>query len=467
MKRAYKVMSGCEKNVYNMLTLVKGDITKKQNWPNGKIDTIVNAANPTLMGSNQGVDGAIHSAVDNFYHCKGKMNSQICDELGTEYGRKVIRCKRGEAVITKGHEYCRWIIHAVGFPYDGICNGAKRNGIKNNCSSTCISRMESCYFNIINEVKKHLDIEVLGIPIIGAGEYGFPFELAVNIAIACTGNALIEWKKEDKELFELSSLKEVRFFIYDIDGSKCEEYFREAEDTLRKYDQYFSKEKRVVFQNTLESLTRYLVDIRKYDKRRGYFAIARSFRNILIMCRFLFDPFLFIFKDFFYGKRDWERRRQAVELITIFKAVFPLLSCMIVHASIPVVNEFHVQLLLNILVIYMMADTISYLLVLIFMADIQRPSANKIRSIIMLFFNYIEIGGSLTFLCFQYYKTIKTNFTFGQALAYGFVGQSCVEEYKTCMDYVFLFLDVGLKFFFLTLVFGYFFDHMRQRRFKS
>ena len=50
MKRAYKVMSGCEKNVYNMLTLVKGDITKKQNWPNGKIDTIVNAANPTLNG---------------------------------------------------------------------------------------------------------------------------------------------------------------------------------------------------------------------------------------------------------------------------------------------------------------------------------------------------------------------------------------------------------------------------------
>lgn len=37
-------MSRCERNIYDMLTVVKGDITKKEKWPNEKIDTIVNAA---------------------------------------------------------------------------------------------------------------------------------------------------------------------------------------------------------------------------------------------------------------------------------------------------------------------------------------------------------------------------------------------------------------------------------------
>ena len=43
------------KNINDMLAFAYGDITNPQNWPSGNIDTIVNTANPTLMGSRQGV----------------------------------------------------------------------------------------------------------------------------------------------------------------------------------------------------------------------------------------------------------------------------------------------------------------------------------------------------------------------------------------------------------------------------
>lgn len=47
----------------HVIVVVKGDITDKKLLKKLRVDAIVNAANPTLMGSNQGVDGAIHAKV--------------------------------------------------------------------------------------------------------------------------------------------------------------------------------------------------------------------------------------------------------------------------------------------------------------------------------------------------------------------------------------------------------------------
>ena len=45
----------------HVIVVIKGDITDKKLLNKLRVDAIVNAANPTLMGSDQGVDGAIHA----------------------------------------------------------------------------------------------------------------------------------------------------------------------------------------------------------------------------------------------------------------------------------------------------------------------------------------------------------------------------------------------------------------------
>lgn len=52
----------------------KGNIADRKELDKRNIDTIVNAANPTLMGSTQGVDGAIHKSINRIFRKKGKDN---------------------------------------------------------------------------------------------------------------------------------------------------------------------------------------------------------------------------------------------------------------------------------------------------------------------------------------------------------------------------------------------------------
>lgn len=123
-----------EKIIADMLHIHLGDISSKNELDTclgqGQslaIDTIVNAANPTLMGSNQGVDCAIHKAVDEILGYPGAFNEKICSELDSLSEKEAtnnrtsarIRCPRGKAVMTKGYGFCDYIIHVVGSRYDG------------------------------------------------------------------------------------------------------------------------------------------------------------------------------------------------------------------------------------------------------------------------------------------------------------------------------------------------------------
>lgn len=96
------------------------------------------------------------------------------------------------------------------------------------------------------------------------------------------------------------------------------------------------------------------------------------------------------------------------------------------------------------------------------MSDVQRPSANIIRSMIMLFINYIEISFDLAFLYYIHYKV-----SFREALAFGFWGERVIEELHSVIDYILVASNTGLKFFLVTLAFGYFFNHMHEREFRS
>ena len=460
------------KNIAYMINIIAGDITDSSCWPGysltseNKIDTIVNAAKPTLMGSNQGVDGALHAKIDAISEDGLTFNKHICCELKSLSSHNAIRCKRGHAITTKGYGLCNNVIHVVGSKYDGKLvqkteNGRKITEAKKHhiCTSSCIHTLESCYYNIVEEIKKNPDIRFLGIPIIGSGEYKFPFELAVNIAIASIGNALLDWQSKDAEYFELVSLEKIYFFVYDADSDKLNEKLTTAKQIFNKYKPYFLENRQVVFQSSTLAHLRYMNELWKYDSQKGYFAIARGFRIVLMIIRSLFIPTMYI-KDIF-GQLDWYKRRQTVEICVFIKSLFPLaLWGILKFLSMPHIAFF--ESIFKSIIIISLVDTVTYLLVLIIMTDIQRPSANIIRSMIMLLFNYIEISCDLALL---YY--IQYNVRFREALAFGFLGEKIINELNTVTDYLLVTANTGLKFFLITLVFGYFFNHMRQREFRS
>ena len=70
-----------DKNIADILKIVRGKIEDVSKIRLREIDTIVNAANPTLMGRDQGVDGSIHNAVGKFLEEGETFAEKICEEL--------------------------------------------------------------------------------------------------------------------------------------------------------------------------------------------------------------------------------------------------------------------------------------------------------------------------------------------------------------------------------------------------
>lgn len=141
----------------NDVKVLLGDITQSD------CDCIVNAANKTLLGGG-GVDGAIHRAA-------GPGLLEECKALGG--------CNTGEAKITKGYDLkAKFVIHTVGPVYSGSANDAVLLG--------------KCYTNSLDLAKEH-DLHSIAFPAVSTGVYGYPPELATNIAV----DAVRKWKGEN------------------------------------------------------------------------------------------------------------------------------------------------------------------------------------------------------------------------------------------------------------------------------
>lgn len=124
------------------------------------VDAIVNAANEALAGGG-GVDGAIHRAA-------GPELAAACRAIPMV--RRFVRCPTGEARITPGFRLpARWIVHTVGPVWAGGREGEPE-------------RLASCHRESLRLALEH-DVGSIAFPAISCGVFGYPPELAAEVAV--------------------------------------------------------------------------------------------------------------------------------------------------------------------------------------------------------------------------------------------------------------------------------------------
>jgi len=156
--------------------IVRNDLTKMD------VDAIVNPTNSKMHGT-AGVDGRVHKI-------EGPRLREETQQMGT--------LPPGQCALTKAFKLpARHIIHTVGPIWkDGNSKEEKR--------------LRDCYKNAL-ELGKEQGFESMAFPLISSGAYGFPKDLALNIAVRSIGEFLLFHEMMvylvvyDKKAYQLSA----------------------------------------------------------------------------------------------------------------------------------------------------------------------------------------------------------------------------------------------------------------------
>jgi O-acetyl-ADP-ribose deacetylase (regulator of RNase III) len=152
-------VSGCS------LQLLVGDITEQN------VDAIVNAANSHLAGG-AGVDGAIHAAGG--------------PAIMEDTARYPDGCPTGGAVQSvAGNLSAKHVFHAVGPVWHGGKQGEPE--------------MLAAAYRSCMKLAVEQDCDSIAFPAISAGAYGYPLDLAANIAIKAVTD-FQKWHKKPREV---------------------------------------------------------------------------------------------------------------------------------------------------------------------------------------------------------------------------------------------------------------------------
>lgn len=155
-----------------VIDIIEGDITRL------RIDAIINAANPALVGGG-GVDGAIHAAA-------GPALLDAC--LALPEASPGVRCPTGHARLTPGFALpARWVIHTVGPVW--------RGGDADEASLLAV-----CHRNSLR-LAVGAGARAVAFPAISCGVYGYPVGRAASVAVAAARAWLSETEDPPRVVF--------------------------------------------------------------------------------------------------------------------------------------------------------------------------------------------------------------------------------------------------------------------------